>query len=35
LEDPKRILTLDPNEIKVEKYLTMEERARLEEERKR
>jgi len=28
-------LTLDPNEIKVEKYLTKEERARLEEERKR
>jgi hypothetical protein len=35
LEDPKRILTLDPSEIKVEKYLTKEERARLEEERKR
>lgn len=36
LEFPKRIFDVDPSEIKVEKYLTAEEKARLaEEERKR
>jgi hypothetical protein len=35
LENPETILTVDPNEIKVEKYLTKEERAILDAERKK
>ena len=36
LENPEHILTIDvEKEIKVEKYLTKEERAELEEKRKR
>ena len=36
LEDPKRIFKIDPSEIKVEKYLTQEDKDRIaEEERKR
>jgi cilia- and flagella-associated protein 43 len=35
LETPETILVVDPSEIKVERYLTKEERAALEVERKR
>lgn len=35
LEDPEHILTVKDDEIKVERYLTKEERAALEEERRR
>jgi len=35
LEDPKHIFEVNDDEIKVEKYLTAEDRARLEEEERK